>query len=64
MSSTTKPVVLLALTIPWEDRIGEAQERKRAQYADLAADCQRIGLITLCNPVEVGCGGFAGQSLP
>ena len=34
-SLTTKQVVLLELTVPWEDRIEEAHERKRAKYSDL-----------------------------
>lgn len=37
LSTVSKQVVLLELTVPWEDRMGEAQERKRAKYAKLVA---------------------------
>ncbi|XP_056127556.1 uncharacterized protein LOC130105540 [Rhinichthys klamathensis goyatoka] len=63
MSAASKQVVLLELTVPWEDRMEEAQERKRAKYADLVAECRRNGWKARCEPVEVGCRGFAGQSL-
>ncbi|XP_075343502.1 uncharacterized protein LOC142401936 [Odontesthes bonariensis] len=60
---TTRQVVLLELTVPWEDRIEEAFERKRAKYEELTSECQSRGWRTQCNPIEVGCRGFAGQSL-
>ena len=41
----------------------EAQERKRAKYADLVADCRRNGWKARCEPIEIGCRGFAGKSL-
>lgn len=31
MSETARPVVLLELTVPWEDRMEEASTRKRAK---------------------------------
>ncbi|KAI4881121.1 hypothetical protein NFI96_020513, partial [Prochilodus magdalenae] len=39
----------------------EAKERKKAKYADL--ECRRNGWKARCEPIEVGCMGFAGQSL-
>ncbi|KAI4881119.1 hypothetical protein NFI96_020517, partial [Prochilodus magdalenae] len=63
MSGATKQVVLLELTVPWEDRMEEAKERKKAKYADLVAECRRNGWKARCEPIEVGCRGFAGQSL-
>ncbi|KAJ8004371.1 hypothetical protein DPEC_G00158500 [Dallia pectoralis] len=33
ISETSKQIILLELTVPWEDRIEEANERKRAKYA-------------------------------
>jgi len=62
-SESTKQVVILELTVPWEDRIEEAHERKRAKYAGLSSECQNNGWKTRCEPVEVGCRGFAGHSL-
>ncbi|KAI4871602.1 hypothetical protein NFI96_006464 [Prochilodus magdalenae] len=63
MSETTRQVVLLELTVPWEDRTEEAYERKRAKYEELASVCRSKGWRTWCDPIEVGCRGFAGQSL-
>ena len=63
MSGATKQVVLLELTVPWEDRMEEAQERKRAKYAELVAECRRNGWKARCEPIEVGSRGFAGQSV-
>ena len=63
MSMASKQVVLLELTVPGEDRMEEAQERKRAKYADLVAECRRNGWKARCEPIEVGCRGFAGKSL-
>lgn len=63
VSETTRQVVLLELTVPWEERMEEAFERKRAKYEELAGECRSRGWRTRCNPIEVGCRGFAGQSL-
>lgn len=62
-SESTKQVVILELTVPWEDRIEEAHERKRAKYAELSSECRNNGWKVRCEPVEVGCRGFAGHSL-
>ncbi|XP_035688709.1 LOW QUALITY PROTEIN: uncharacterized protein LOC118424272 [Branchiostoma floridae] len=63
VSESTRQVVLLELTVPWEERISEANERKRAKYAELVVQSQSNGWRARCVPVEVGCRGFAGQSL-
>ncbi|XP_062387675.1 uncharacterized protein LOC134076569 [Sardina pilchardus] len=63
VSETSRQVVLLELTVPWEDRMEEAFERKRAKYEGLVGDCRSSGWKTRCDPIEVGCRGFAGQSL-
>ncbi|TWW79887.1 hypothetical protein D4764_10G0009170 [Takifugu flavidus] len=60
-SESTKQVVLVELTVPWEDRLEEANKRK---YANLVIECQNKGWKARREPVEVGCRGFAGQSLP
>ena len=39
VSESTKQVVLLELTVPWEDHLEEAFERKLSQYAGLVSDC-------------------------
>ncbi|XP_030004234.1 uncharacterized protein LOC115429122 [Sphaeramia orbicularis] len=63
LSEATKQAVLLELTVPWEDRIEEAFERKLSKYTGLISDCQQAGWKARCFPVEVGCRGFAAQSL-
>ena len=62
-SDMTKRVVLIELTVPWEEKIEEANERKRRKYQELEEDCKSKGWSTWCQPVEVGCRGFAGQSV-
>ncbi|XP_073720025.1 uncharacterized protein [Misgurnus anguillicaudatus] len=63
VSEATKNLVMLELTVPWEDQMEEAFERKRAKYECLVNDCHNQGWKARCLPVEVGCRGFAGQSL-
>ncbi len=62
-SESSRQVVLLELTVPWEVRTEEAFEQKRAKYEELAGECRNRGWMTLCFPTEVGCRGFVGQSL-
>ncbi len=62
-SESSRQVVLLELTVPWEDRMEEAFEQKRAKYEELAGECRNRGWKTRCLPIEVGCRGFVGQSL-
>ena len=53
ISRQSRKVILIELTMPCEDWLEEAQERKRAKYADLVADCWRQGWKARCEPVEV-----------
>ena len=62
-SRATKSVVVIELTVPWEERIEDAHERKLAMYQGLLEECQQNGWKTWCFPMEVGCRGFVGQSL-
>ena len=63
LSRATKRVVLIELTVPWEERIEEAQERKKTKYQPLLDECRQRGWKTWNLPVKVGSWGFAGQSL-
>ncbi|KAL7835079.1 hypothetical protein SRHO_G00293260 [Serrasalmus rhombeus] len=63
VSESTKQATLLELTVPWEDCLEEAFERKLSKYAGLVSDCQQAGWRVRCLPVEVGCRGFAVRSL-
>jgi hypothetical protein len=58
-----KRIVMMELTVPWEDRMDEAHERKSLKYEDLRQACVQAGWKASCYAVEVGCRGFAGLSL-
>ena len=38
-SEALKHLIMLELTVPWEERIEEANERKRAKYQELVEEC-------------------------
>ena len=61
-SDNVKKVVLVELTVPWEENIEEAYERKKAKYESLRAECEDRGWSSVVLPVEVGCRGFVGRS--
>jgi len=61
-TDSTKQVVLVELTVPWEDRKGEAFERKKAKYLELVESCRGRGWRARCEPIEVGCRAFLSQS--
>ncbi|XP_051969484.1 LOW QUALITY PROTEIN: uncharacterized protein LOC127634119 [Xyrauchen texanus] len=63
LSESTKQVVLLELTVPWEDRLEEAFERKLTKYEGLVSECRQAGWRARCLPIEVGCRGFIARSL-
>ena len=62
-SRSAKTVIIIELTVPWEERIEVAFERKRTKYDDLKNECERSGWKTWCLPVEVGSRGFIANSV-
>ncbi|XP_045190884.1 uncharacterized protein LOC123547684 [Mercenaria mercenaria] len=62
-SRSPKLVVLVKLTVPWEERADEAYELREGKYQDLADTCRDRGWKTWVFPVEVGCRGFLSQSV-
>ncbi|KAL7851321.1 hypothetical protein AOLI_G00216770 [Acnodon oligacanthus] len=42
-SPSLKSVYITELTVPWENAIEEACERKKLRYTELAADAQQFG---------------------
>jgi len=56
-------MILVELTVPWEERTDEANERKRSKYQELADLCRGKGFSTWVFPVEVGRKGFLAQSV-
>ena len=61
VSESTKNIIIMELTVPWEDRLEEAHERKKTKYEHLVIDCRMQGWKLRCMPIEVGCRGFVGQ---
>ena len=62
-ADSVKVVILGELTVPWEDNIDYAFERKLARYSELVAECSDKGWKVSCFPFEVGCRGFVARSL-
>ena len=61
-SSAVKSVLMIELTVLWEEGLEAAYERKMAKYADLVAECRESGWSARTYPVEVGVRGFVGSS--
>ena len=49
--------------MPCEKHLISANERKRTKYHELVEQCQRDLWEINYDPIEVGCRGFAGQSV-
>lgn len=47
----------------WVEFITLANERKGSKYEELVEQCRRKSRRIHYDPIEVGCRGFAGQSL-
>ena len=58
-----KQVHLIELTVPHEDNIQDAHERKEARYEELVKECEEADWHADYFPVEVGCRGFIAPSL-
>ncbi|XP_052240804.1 uncharacterized protein LOC127851227 [Dreissena polymorpha] len=63
VSGKTKKIILVELTVPWEERCTQAHERKKAKYEDLVQECREAGWRAWNYPIEVGCRGFPAPSL-
>nr|XP_061825268.1 uncharacterized protein LOC133612115 [Nerophis lumbriciformis] len=61
-STSTKTVIMVELTVPWEEGMEAAFERKRDEYLELASECAQAGWRPFTYPVEVGCRGYTGAS--
>ena len=61
-SPSTKTAYIIELTVPWENSVEEAYERKKLRYSELAAEAKQRGWNTKVYPVEVGCRGFVASS--
>ncbi|XP_052268376.1 uncharacterized protein LOC127869755 [Dreissena polymorpha] len=63
VSKKTKKIILVELTVPWENRCTQAHERKKAKYEDLVKECREAGWRAWNYPIEVGCRRFPAPSL-
>jgi hypothetical protein len=62
-STSQKSLIIVELTVPWEAAVGEAYERKKLKYSDIAVEAKQQGWRTQVLPVEVGCRGFVATSI-
>ena len=61
-SDTVKRVIIVELTVPWEENMEEAFERKKLRYENLRMECEDKGWARQVMPIEVGCCGFIGRT--
>ena len=61
-SGSSRVVLLVELTCPWEENLGKASARKRQRYSDLADAIRLKGWKVHVLPIEVGCRGFVAHS--
>ena len=62
VSSSTDAIILVELTVPWEDRFQYSNALKADKYADLSMDLEAKGYRTDLFPIEVGARGVVGRS--
>ena len=62
-SKGAKTIIIGELSVPWEDNIDERNEYKRGKYQDLVSDIQARGWTVHLFPFELGCRGFATNTL-
>ena len=62
MSSSTDAIILVELTVQWEDRLQYSNALKADKYADLSMDVEAKGYRTDLFPIEVGARGVVGRS--
>ena len=62
-SEQLKVCVIVELTIPAEENMTDAHDRKNIKYQSLVSECERQSWKVKYFPVEVGSRGFPGTSL-
>lgn len=62
-SLSTRSVVLIELTCPAEENIGNANSRKTLKYKELCASVESEGWAVHFYTIEVGCRGFPARSV-
>ena len=46
--------IVYFIELPWEDRVEEANELKKAKYAEMAGEAAQRGWSTRLRPIEIG----------
>ena len=62
-SLSAKTVILMELTVPLEDRVHAAHDRKKSKYIPLASTCEENSFRVHLIPIEVGRLGYCPHSL-
>jgi len=61
-SSSTKTVIWIELTCPWEENMSLRHFEKQSKYNQLAIDCKAQGWTVYPLCVEVGCRGYVAPT--
>ena len=61
-SASTQQLIMVELTVPYENRMEEAHIYKREKYINLTKELENAGYKAVVMPVEVGARGFVGSS--
>ena len=62
-SASTQQLIIVELTVPYENRMEEAHIYKREKYMNLTKELENAGYKAVVMPVEVGARGFVGSSV-
>ena len=62
-SVSTQKLIMVELTVPYENRMEEAHIYKREKYMNLTKELENAGYKAMVMPVEVGARGFIGSSV-
>ena len=62
-SKKIKKIDINELTVSWEERCTQDNERKRVKYEELVRQCREERWQARNYPIEVGCRGFQAPSL-
>ena len=62
-SESLRQIIMIELTVPYENRIDHQHQYKTSKYSDIAPELQKDGLRSKVLAVEVGARGFVGTSM-
>ncbi|KAK3713272.1 hypothetical protein RRG08_043854 [Elysia crispata] len=62
-SASTQQLIMVELTVPYENRMEEVHIYKREKYMNLTKELDNAGYKAVVMPVEVGSRGFVGSSV-